>query len=400
MDDLEIGTAPITPLAPKAKRAPRRAAADLVLDGTSARVLDEAPLEGIIEPEKVATVEPDKRLEVFSTPGGLRPIIDLITTMARAHKPDMTTEAGRKITASVAYQVARCKSRLDDAGKEEVAKLKTLPAAIDANRKAMRDELDSLRDEVRAPLTAWEMAQAAQQAFVRDILDAPGRFAAAPAAQVLAEIERLEALDLGAAPDFAEDAHLALAEALDALHTLRKKREQEDADAAELIRLREAEAAAKRRQLADEKARKDTQDALDKAERDKAAAEQRAKDAEAAAAQAKADAEAAAAKAKADAEAAAARAKADAEAAAEKAKADAEAAAERAAQAERDRAAAAKKKEEDEAATAAADVEHRRAFNREALDDLLKLLAGDEAAGKAVLLAIYNRQVRHVAITY
>ena len=45
-------------------------------------------------------------------------------------------------------------------------------------------------------------------------------------------------------------------------------------------------------------------------------------------------------------------------------------------------------------------MEHRRAFNREALDDLLKLLAGDEAAGKAVLLAIYNRQVRHVAITY
>ncbi|HXP59712.1 MAG TPA: hypothetical protein VN829_04425 [Dongiaceae bacterium] len=400
MEDLEIGTAPITPLAPKAKRASRRSAADLVLDGTSARVLEEAPLEGIIEPEKVATVAEDKRLEVFSTPGGLRPIIDLITTMARAHKPDLSTDAGRKITASVAYQVARCKTRLDDAGKALVAELKELPTRIDENRRAMREEMDALKDEVRQPLTDWEAGQAAQQAFVRDILDAPGRFAAAPAAQVLAEIERLEALDLGAAPDFAEDAHLALAGALDALHTLRKKREQEDADAAELIRLRAAEAEAKRRQLADEKARKDTQDALDRAERDKAAAEQRAKDAEAAAARAKADAEAAAAKAKVDAEAAAARAKADAEAAAEKAKADAEAAAERAAQAERDRAAAAKKADEDKAAAAAANVEHQRTFNREALADLLNVLAGDEAAGKAVLLAIYNRQVRHVAINY
>jgi len=368
--DLEIGTLAVTPLEPKA-RAPRTAPA--ATDGSSALALDAPVLEGTIEPEKVATIDPDRRQEVFATPGGLRPVLDLIAQLARAHRPDLSTDAGRKATASVAYQVAKCKTRLDDTGKELVDELKALPKAIDINRKAMRDELDALRDEVRRPLTDWEADQARQQAFVAKIRQRTS-LGEADATRIQLEIDALEALDLAAAPDFTKEARLAVAETLDAMCQLLKKRQQEEADAAELAQLREKEARrqreeAERQQAADVEDQKvrAAQEAQARSEREKEEADQRA---------------------------------ADAEARAEQAKKDAQAQADAAAQAERDRQAATAKAEQEAADARAKDVEHRRSFNREALEDLLKVLGGDKATAKAVLTAIYQKHVRHIAITY
>jgi len=377
MEDLEIGgaPAPVKPLARKAK-APQPSP---MTDGTSALALDDAaPLEGTIEPEALATVAKEQRLEVFSTAGALEPIIAVIETLARKHVPDLTTDKGRKAIASVAANVAKCKVRLDDAGKELVAELKALPTTIDNNRRAMRERLDALRDETRAPLTEWEAEQARQRQFVSDIAALPIQCQGATAERLQEAINGLRARDLLQARDLAEEAQDAQRDALVTLEEMLAARIKADAEAAELVRLRQEAADREAQAAADRRARDLAAQALRDAEEAQARAEQRAKDAEAVAA----------------------RAQADAEAAATLAKAETDAAAERAAQVERDRAAAAKRAEDAAAEAAANNLEHQRAFNREALEDLLKVLAGDVETAKSVLGAIYKKQVRHVGLVY
>ena len=387
MEDLEIGgaPAPVKPLARKAKPQPAPAAT-LGIDGASALDLDVAPvLEGTIEPEVLATVEPDKRLAVFSSPGGLRPILDVIAQVARAHKPDITTEAGRKAIASVAYQVAKCKTRLDEAGKELVAELKALPTAIDANRRAMRDEMDALKDEVRQGLTVWEESQERQKRFIAGLGAVPIALARSTAAEIEASLEMLENQSLDEAPDFPREAQEAKAGALqDVLHLL-AQRKKEDADGAELARLREQEAqhqreeAERRRALETaEQAQRDAQAALE-------AAGRREQEANAALARAEHQREESEERER-QAESRRTREREDAQAAA--------------IDAERRRVAAEAEAQRQEEARKANDLEHRRGFNREAMDDMLKVLAGDEVTAKAILLAIVKKQVRHISITY
>ena len=77
----------------------------------------------------------------------------------RAEVYDITTEDGRERIKSVAYKIARSKTTLDEIGKEHVADIKAKSAAIDKERKTIRDRLDALKEEVRGPLTAWEDAE-------------------------------------------------------------------------------------------------------------------------------------------------------------------------------------------------------------------------------------------------
>lgn len=96
---------------------------------------------------------------VLFAPGGLSELLDRVETDARALVPDLTTAKGRSAIASNAARVAKTKVYLDDLGKEFVGELKKQTTAIDAERKAMRDRLDALKDEVRRPLTEWEQAE-------------------------------------------------------------------------------------------------------------------------------------------------------------------------------------------------------------------------------------------------
>lgn len=89
-------------------------------------------------------------------PGGLDAVISQIEEVARSFPQDMDTAKGRREIASVASRVAKTKTFIDDLGKGYVAELKRRPKEVDAVRKDMRDRLDALRDEIRAPLTAWE----------------------------------------------------------------------------------------------------------------------------------------------------------------------------------------------------------------------------------------------------
>lgn len=104
-------------------------------------------------------IEKENALTVFTTSNGLDPIIDRIRQEVSSLVPDTSTKKGRDAIASAAMKVARSKTYLDGVGKELVDKLKEQPKLIDAERKRVRDILDALKDEVRKPLTEWEMAE-------------------------------------------------------------------------------------------------------------------------------------------------------------------------------------------------------------------------------------------------
>ena len=109
---------------------------------------------------ELVVIEEQTALKVFSSDNGLDPIIQQAKEAVEGFEHDLSTAAGRKRTASLANKVAKLKTRLDGMGKDLVSDWKTKAKAVDANRKAMRDELDALKVIARKPLTEWEEEQA------------------------------------------------------------------------------------------------------------------------------------------------------------------------------------------------------------------------------------------------
>lgn len=109
--------------------------------------------------QELIVIEKENALTVFTTTNGLDPIIEKIKQEVSSLIPDVSTKSGRAEIASAAMKVARSKTYLDGIGKELVDKLKEQPKLIDAERKRIRDILDALKDEVRKPLTDWEIAE-------------------------------------------------------------------------------------------------------------------------------------------------------------------------------------------------------------------------------------------------
>lgn len=97
-------------------------------------------------------------VEVFSGKG-LDDLLTKITEEAKSIIPDLTTKKGRDEIASMAHKVAKSKTYLDGLRKDLVSEWKTKAKAVDAEGKKMRDTLDALKNEVRQPLTEWELEE-------------------------------------------------------------------------------------------------------------------------------------------------------------------------------------------------------------------------------------------------
>lgn len=351
---------------------------------------------------------------VVYAPGGVNSVLDKIKTEARAFTGDISTEKGRNEIKSFAYKIARSKTLLDDMGKDLVADLKKQTGAVDAERKRIRDELDKLKDEIRAPLTQWEQAEKDRVAEHETGLAEIAAFAIfstpEPAIDEIANrIERIRG-DNRDWQEFTARADAAKQAALTTLHTLKTSREAQEAERAELARLRKeqeererrereeklkAEAAEKARKEAEERAARERREAEEKAERERQESERQRLAAE----KARQEAEERAKQAELDRIAAENKARADAEAAAAKAEQDRKEAAERAAQKERERIEAEQKAEADAAAKREADKKHRAKINNEALAGLVAVGLSEEQ-GVAVVQAITKGQVPNVKIFY
>lgn len=224
---------------------------------------------------QLAPVPPkETALAVFSADKGLEPWLQQIRTEIDGFTPDITTRKGREAVASMAYKVARSKTALDDVGKKLVAELKEIPKKIDAERKRVRDTLDAWQEEVRRPLNEWQAAEDARVEKHTDGIDwlrnRDDMLSELSAEQIRVRIAETEAVAIGEQwEEFEAEASREKDKALGLLRAALTKREQFEAEQAELARLR-AEA--------DERAKADREAAIAKeaAEKARLEAEQRA----------------------------------------------------------------------------------------------------------------------------
>lgn len=331
----------------------------------------------------LVTIDTGSALTVFTTPAAIDPLLERIRKEIDAFEPDISSDKGRKAVASMAYKVARAKTYLDDTGKKLADQQKEIPKKIDATRKRIRDTLDKWKDEVRAPLTAWETAEderverikaslAEFQAVIDDLSERPADLIRERLGEVESEAitEQFYAEYVGAAAELKDKAIAALRIALD-------RAEKREAEQAELARLRAAEAERKQKE-------RDEQIAREAAERAKREAE------------AKAEAERKAA------EDAARREREAAEKRELELRLQAEAAERRATEAKAEAIREAEQKAADERAEAAkreANKRHRAKINKAALDAFVRGGIAEDTA-KAVITLIAQREIPNVIIQY
>lgn len=368
---------------------------------------------------QLVVIEPTTAVALFTEGQGVAELLADIRQKATSLVPDITTAKGRKEIASVAHAVARTKTYLDGLGKELTDQYKEIPKRIDANRKTLRDTLDTLKDEVRAPLTQYEAAEEARVAALQSRLarlnelgsSASIEIAAADLQVMLQEVEQ-NALDdswqelLPQATVAKELATKRLGEALAArqkyeaeqaeLEELRKKQaEQERIDRERLIAEQAAEQARlqeeNRQRLEREVAQHREQEAQRQAQAAQQAAEQARRDSEAS--------ELARQQAEARRIAEAEQAELRRQEAERNAALHAEAVAAQAAEQERQRIAEEQRLKVEADAARAADVEHRRTINQSILMDLMGLGIEED---KAVTLIkhIANNKIAHLTINY
>lgn len=366
-------------------------------------------------------------LEVFSTDGGLDPVIERIKEQVRSEQFDVSTEDGRRRIGSVAKKIGSAKVTLQNMAMELTEDWRKKTKAVNDEKRRMTEELDALRDEVKAPLDEFKAREAARIENHELRLEAMKNTAnfegfAAPDSDELKEaIEVLGKLHTIADDntqydwqEFANRARELHDVTLERLKGMLNERVKYEAEQAELERLRKEKEERERQEheakLKAEAAEKARIEAEQKAAREKAEAEAKAK-----AEQERLEREKREAAERAEAEkqariAAEEKAKADAKAAAEKAEADKQAAIE----AERKRVEAEKQAETEAAAKREADKKHKAKINNEAAADIAALLGADgdqseaglfaneqtQKAAQAIVTAIAQGKIKHVNIVY
>ncbi len=371
-----------------------------------------------------------KAVDVFA-PGAARNFVAGIEKRARdeAAQHDGSTAASRATLVSLAHKVARSKTALDDMGKTLTEEWRVRTNAVNEERRMIRERLDALKEEIRAPVTEFEQREKNRIQAHEDALLEIISLGDLPHGCGRDEIEnRLHALgDMQPRnwDEFAtkatrekERAYAVLTAALAA--ELARKREQ-----AELARMRSeaearerkereeriaAEAAEKARLESERKAQEEREKAARAAEEQRKALE-RAQDAAAEAERARIEAEQRAAKEAAEAEARAQREREDAERKLiaaqkeaaereEKLKAESAARAKAAAEAERARVEADAKRRAQEAEARARDIENKTRVLTEIKEALMKHAEIDEATAKAVTRAIHGGKIPHVRVEF
>jgi colicin import membrane protein len=201
--------------------------------------------------------------------------------------PDVTTNKGRDEIRSMAARVVRSKTAIEAARLELTKEWRDKTDAANAAGKEIKAQMEALADEVRKPLTEWEEAEKARAASCREIIDGM-KAAAVVTLDDTADAVRQRgsevyntALDAEAFGDMLPEAENTKEIAVDTLKAALARLTREEADRAELERLRaenearEAKETAEReaRELAEKLAEEARQEEQRKADAEKADAE-------------------------------------------------------------------------------------------------------------------------------
>lgn len=163
---------------------------------------------------------------------------------AKAMPVDLTTDKGRKAIASMAHKIARTKTAIDDAGKKLNEDARKQIGVVDESRRKIRDRFDTLKDEVRKPLTDWEDAENVRVGKVERFFNRMVEMGRVTADDTTASVkERYEQLSTirPTAEVFKDRLDAAIStidSAMAGLLLAHERLTKEDADRAELARLR------------------------------------------------------------------------------------------------------------------------------------------------------------------
>jgi hypothetical protein len=205
--------------------------------------------------QQVITIDhiSDENAPAIYVQNGLKPFIQMIKDEVCGEVPDLSTRKGRERIASLAATVSKRKVAVEKPGREYLRSIKELPKIIEAELREFVREADALRDEIRKPLTDWEEAEAAKkleiEAWVAELRLDPQIISAADSEYLKISIGAFEGIVIDGEwlGEYEAEALRLKAGTLAALRAALEKREQYEAEQAELVRLRaEAEAQAQR----------------------------------------------------------------------------------------------------------------------------------------------------------
>lgn len=232
-------------------------------------VKDETAVAFVAQPETaIAVLKDTKQADAFFVQ--IEAEIDALV-------PDVSTTKGRDAIKSLAFKVTKTKTYIDATRKVITEDARKQVDAVNAAGRVIWDRLEDLAATARKPLTDWEQAEKDRVQQVADW------FAAAERAVVIrnddtsdAIVERLTyyegvALDPAVFGDSLERAEATRQQTVEVLRAAHSRLVQDEADRAELARLRE-DAAAREEQ---ERLAKEAEDAKAKAEADAKLAQER-----------------------------------------------------------------------------------------------------------------------------
>jgi len=234
-------------------------------------------------------VSHDEELQGFFTDGkNLDALYGVIEAKAKGLVADPTTKEGASQIKGAARQLASVRVKVDNLGKQVVAELKKLPGVIDDNRKAFREKMEALQEEIRRPVTEIEERKAKIDGFKEIHM----KLAAADSATLQGEIERLKAMEFSEETwkESTADAIRTVEAEVNALTTLKAAAEKREEEARELEELRkkqeEADRIIREQKIKEEAERKAKEEAEAKAAAEKASMEREKEEAERRAAEA------------------------------------------------------------------------------------------------------------------
>lgn len=250
-------------------------------EGTTQGATAEQSIMVLVEhrPE-IVLLQPESREKLF----------EAIENEIAAFEPDLSTDTSRKAIAAMAFKVTRTKTAIEAARLRLTEEAREKIKAVNAEGAPIKERLETLAKQVRAPLTEWEAAEEKREAECKAGLERLRQAAIVPM-NATADSLRTRITEVESEPmhedrwrGMSELAEKAKATALEALNAALAIVEQKERDATELAALREQ---AEQRRLADEarEAReREEVAAREQEQREVAAAEQRRKDEEEAAA--------------------------------------------------------------------------------------------------------------------
>lgn len=99
---------------------------------------------------------PSNPAVLFSNNEEFEKLFGKIKATVNGTPTDVTSAKNRDAIKTTAYKISRTKTALDELGKNLTDDWRKKTNAVNASRKEMRERLDTLRDDVRRPLTDWE----------------------------------------------------------------------------------------------------------------------------------------------------------------------------------------------------------------------------------------------------